>query len=98
MVKPNALDVYISIGELYKLQGKPDWAEREYKRAIDIEPRSPKPYLELARIYMSINQIKRSQETYKIVLELDPQNWKAVEEYAWTLSQGRRSSGSTCAI
>jgi len=51
-------------------------AEKEFQKAAELDPKSAKPYLSLARLYAKTEKRDQSLEELKHALSLDPKNWK----------------------
>jgi tetratricopeptide (TPR) repeat protein len=56
-------DVYSDRGALFKLMGKPGEATKDFDKAISINPRLVKPYLQLADLHVAGKSPKRALET-----------------------------------
>lgn len=69
---------YFNLGKV--LGARQDWpgARRAYERALELEPKSPFPYVELAQIAVEQKDLPRAVQQLERASELDPLDWQPV--------------------
>ena len=65
-------------GKVLLGQGKQDLAEAAFLRALEIDPTLQEPRNELLKIYQNQNRKEKITQTYRAILEYNPDNYKAV--------------------
>ncbi|MCD6309251.1 MAG: tetratricopeptide repeat protein, partial [Candidatus Eremiobacteraeota bacterium] len=80
--KKKAVEGMIRLAEAYEKQSAWDNAVKVYRKGLSIDERNPGFHHRLGRIYStSGGDIKEALAEYEKVMELDPQNREAMEEY-----------------
>lgn len=77
LVAPGSPTVHIMLGDVYRHRGKFNQAEAEYRKAIQLEPRSVSAHLGLAATFYRTFQLDKALPELKVVLRLVPQNPEA---------------------
>lgn len=71
-MNPNTLNVYNSLGILYRRQGKYHESIQMYRRARRVNPNDENIHYNLARAYLSVNNNREAAKILKRALELNP--------------------------
>jgi Flp pilus assembly protein TadD len=61
-----------NLGAMYYLDGMPDKAEVEYKKALELNPYEPMVHNNLALIYMDRNSLKEAEAEFMKEISIDP--------------------------
>lgn len=69
---PTAVDAFIELGEIYRVQNMPIEAENQFLRAIDLKRNYWKAHEALANFYYGIEQYAQSASSYRTVTALTP--------------------------
>ncbi len=69
---PRLANAHYKLGWIAEKQGRPEDAEAEYLKEIDITPKHFKALYNLARIYQATGRLDRERETLEKCLEADP--------------------------
>jgi len=89
-LSPNDADAHLYFGVYYILQEMPDEAIREARRALDLDPLSPRVSAMLAWVLCFAGQVDAAVEQIHRTLELDPESMAAKALLAEThLLKGR---------
>ena len=78
---------YERLGYLYLAQGKPRQAYESFQEAIRIDDARTEARLGLARYHRGMKQFDDARAEYARAVETDPQNGKALAEYAHLVAQ-----------
>lgn len=70
-------DSHLASGLAATISGNNAEAEKEYRKAADLDPKNPKPRSVLGELYAKLGNNKRAEEEQKRALALDPGNWRA---------------------
>lgn len=73
------------LGVAYEAAGKPDLARREYKRAIQLDPRLVRPRVNLGNIEAAEGRWVRAEEWYRLALREAPADADALNNLAIAL-------------
>lgn len=65
-------ELYSSRGEVFKLQGRTGEAERDFRHAIELDPKLTRPYLQLIDLYEGRKQRKQALEVAKLGVRHNP--------------------------
>ncbi|MDD5195916.1 MAG: tetratricopeptide repeat protein, partial [Candidatus Omnitrophica bacterium] len=65
---------YKELGQLYKKQGNFHKAERAFKQAMEINPKSSSVYDELGQLYQDYGKISEAEHIFEKSIEFDPKN------------------------
>ena len=79
---PDSYAAYYFYGKVLSAEGKFDSAETALLKSLELEPSLDEPRLELLKIYKLHHQTAKIVQTYKAILQYDPQNYKAAFELA----------------
>jgi len=71
---PLRAELYSNRGEVFKLQGRPGEAERDFRHALELDPRLTRPYLQLIDLYEGRKQRKAALETATLGLRHNPES------------------------
>jgi tetratricopeptide (TPR) repeat protein len=71
-LQPDTVNVYNSLGVLYRKRGDLDTSLMHYEKALKIHPEGPHIYYNIGRVYMDKNLPKRAQYYFKMCLKFDP--------------------------
>jgi tetratricopeptide (TPR) repeat protein len=75
-LRADSMAAYLKRGEAYRRRGEFDSAERDLKRAIDLDPVAPLPHELLGDVYYGMALAQREFSSARFV--------QAVEQYAWS--------------
>src|SRR5260370_22892902 len=82
---PRSVVVHAARGDVYFRQGLMPLAEREYKTALDADPKCPRAILGLGRIYSAESRRRLAKELFAKARELDATDGDALYYWAITL-------------
>jgi tetratricopeptide (TPR) repeat protein len=71
-LQPDTVNVYNSLGVLYRKRGDLDTSLMHYEKALKIHPEGPHIYYNIGRVYMDKNLPKRAESYFKMCLKYDP--------------------------
>ncbi|MEW5723384.1 MAG: tetratricopeptide repeat protein, partial [Thermodesulfobacteriota bacterium] len=71
-VNPNTLNVYNSLGILYRRQGKYQEAIRMYRKARRVNPYDEHIHYNLARVFMAVKDFKEAAQALRRAIEINP--------------------------
>jgi len=69
-------DVYVSLGNLYRLSGQYDKAVTEFETAISLNNRNVDAYEGLADTYLRQNRLDEAENAYQQVIDIQPGYWR----------------------
>ncbi|MFH1090674.1 MAG: tetratricopeptide repeat protein, partial [Pseudomonadota bacterium] len=72
-LKSDTINVYNSLGIIYRRQGRLDDAIEQYQKALRVHPRDEHIYYNLARVYLEMNDFENSEKALKTALEINPE-------------------------
>ncbi len=75
------------LGVIYLKQGKFEFAEREFLRAIKKEPQWDLPYFNLGNTHYISGHFDKAEKLYRKTLELNPENTDAMNNLAYLLME-----------
>jgi tetratricopeptide (TPR) repeat protein len=82
--------VHITAGMVQAGTGHYEQGVREFRRALDLDPRNADAYSELATTYGAMGRIDLAEATYKKAIELRPDAWWSLKQIGlFYLNQGR---------
>lgn len=61
-----------------------------YEKAISLAPQVPLPRLHLALLFFQMGKVDQAEKTYRDLLAADRNNFQALNDLAWILSETRR--------
>ncbi len=70
-------DSHLASGLAATINGNDADAEREFRKAADLDPKDPKPHHDLGRLYAKLGNNNQAEEEQKRALALDPGDWRA---------------------
>jgi tetratricopeptide (TPR) repeat protein len=71
-LNPNTLNVYNSLGIIYRKQGRYDLALEQYQRAIKVDAEDEHIYYNLSRVYLVMKDFAKASHALKKALEFAP--------------------------
>ena len=71
-VNPDTVNVYNSLGVLYRRKGEYQTALGHYKKALKIHPDEPNIYYNIGRIYVDMKNLGNAKSSFEKALVLDP--------------------------
>ena len=69
---PNDPRVHVALANLYTFEHKPQPAQVEYMKVIDLDPRNPAAHVALGYLYLDQQQTRQAEELYRAAVALDP--------------------------
>jgi len=88
--QPNSAIAWTYLGMASVHLGEEDQAIQAFERAVEINPKDPRPYLDAALLYAARNDLDKAIDRYQKGLRLDHQNGTAYYNYGrLLLSKGR---------
>ncbi|MDX2150583.1 MAG: tetratricopeptide repeat protein [Bryobacteraceae bacterium] len=88
--RPTAGDLYLRLGIAQGRAQKWDEAQAALRKATDLSPGSPGPWLELGLVMETIGRRSEAVPVYQKVLSLDPDNPVALNNLAFALAEEGR--------
>ncbi len=76
---PDTVNVYNSLGVLYRKKGDLDTSLMHYGKALKIHPEAPHIHYNIGRVYMDKNLPKKAESSFKAALKYDPDFTEARE-------------------
>jgi serine/threonine protein kinase/Flp pilus assembly protein TadD len=71
--------VHVTLGRAYAAKGQYDDAEREFQRALQIDPVNAEALRRLARAYQNTNRTDLAERTYRKAIQLRPNDWRGYQ-------------------
>lgn len=71
-INPNTLNVYNSLGILYRRQGRLKDSIRMYRKALRVNPEDENIYYNLARVFISVNSPEKAVDILEKALKINP--------------------------
>ncbi len=81
-VAPSPIDTHLNLGQAYLQSRLFKEALEEYKKALKINPKSPRVMLAIAQVYESSGEIEKAKELLQQAVKLSPKFVKAHEALA----------------
>jgi Flp pilus assembly protein TadD len=92
---PGKYRPHLNLGESYDAVRRYPEAEREFRRAIEIDPKSIPARTSLATVLQKAGRARDAEAEYRVVLRLDPDHFPAIFNLAELLwSSGRREEAA----
>ena len=92
---PGKARPHLLLGEAFDAAGKRGEAEREFRRAVEIDPEFPPARTSLATFLQKRGRARDAEAEYRVVLRLDPDHYPAIFNLAELLwSSGRRDEAA----
>jgi tetratricopeptide (TPR) repeat protein len=85
-------DVYVSLGNLYRVAGQHDRAIAELETAVAARPNSAGPYLELGRTYWEAGQPVQAEASFREAMDAERGDWSVYSTFASFLYDQERFS------
>ena len=71
-INPNTINVYNSLGILYRRQGKLQESVRMYRKALRVSPFDEHIHYNLARVYMAAKEFQNAANTLQAAVKINP--------------------------
>jgi len=71
-INPNTVNVYNSLGIVYRRQGKFEEAIQQYKKALRVNPEDENIFYNLSRVYLMLDDPERAKEAVTKATEINP--------------------------
>ncbi|MBW2324715.1 MAG: tetratricopeptide repeat protein [Deltaproteobacteria bacterium] len=71
-INPNTVNVYNSLGIVYRRQGKFEEAVQQYKKALRVNPEDENIFYNLSRVYLMLNDPEKAKEAVTKATEINP--------------------------
>jgi tetratricopeptide (TPR) repeat protein len=71
-IDPDAVNVFNSLGVLFRKKGDLKTALSQYRKALRIHPEEPHIYYNIGRLYFEMNRLNEAKSYFRRALELDP--------------------------
>jgi Tfp pilus assembly protein PilF/FixJ family two-component response regulator len=71
-INPNTINVYNSLGIIYRRRGHYDEALNQYQKAIKVNPDNENIYYNMGRIFFDTQRYEQAQKTLEKALEINP--------------------------
>ncbi|CAO0820385.1 hypothetical protein DFAR_1540036 [Desulfarculales bacterium] len=78
-INPNTINVFNSLGFIYRRQSKHAQALEQYKKALRINPRDENTLYNIGRIYFDLGEYDMARDILQKTVELNPDFSKAAE-------------------
>ncbi|MFH1791070.1 MAG: tetratricopeptide repeat protein [Candidatus Omnitrophota bacterium] len=88
---------YNSLAIILKRQGLYDEAIKEYKKAIEIDPRYPSPYFNLGLLYMDLENWTEAVEYFRKAVDVNPEFARAYEKLGMAYLAAGRTDAAVAA-
>jgi tetratricopeptide (TPR) repeat protein len=85
---PDTINVYNTLGVLYRKRGDYLAALEQYEKALKIHPDQPKLYYNIGRLHVDLKDTDKAKENFRKALDLDPDFAEAIEAIE-AIEQGR---------
>jgi len=71
-LNPDTINVYNSLGILYRRQGKYLEAVKQYRKALKVNPHDENIFYNLSRVYLATNDLPNAQKAVQEALKINP--------------------------
>jgi tetratricopeptide (TPR) repeat protein len=71
-IRPDTINVYNSLGVLYRKKGNFTEALKTYEKALRVHPNQPQIYYNMGRIWLEMKDTDKAREQFEKALALDP--------------------------
>ena len=78
-VNPDTINVYNTMGVLYREKGDYPTALKHYEKALKIHPKEPNIYYNIGRIHVEMKNLDEAKSCFNKALTLDPGFKEATE-------------------
>jgi tetratricopeptide (TPR) repeat protein len=72
-INPNTINVYNSLGVLYRKKGDFKKALHNYKKALNIHPERERIHYNIGRLYLELKDPETAKTYFQLALQLDPE-------------------------
>lgn len=72
-INPNTINVYNTLGIVYRRQSKYQEAIRYYRKALRVTPEDENIHFNLARVYMEVKEFREARRVLERAVELNPE-------------------------
>jgi tetratricopeptide (TPR) repeat protein len=87
-LNPSTMNVFNSLGIIYRRQGKYQEAIRSYRKALRVNPEDEHIHYNLARVYMGVNNVTEARKSLIRAKELNP-DFQAAQDLLRSIDMGR---------
>ena len=91
-VNPDTINVYNTMGVLYRKKGDYPTALKHYEKALKIHSEEPNIYYNMGRIHIEMKNPEKAEPCFRAALRLDP-DFKAAREVLHAIELGCSSGG-----
>ena len=85
---PDTINVYNTLGVLYRKRGDYKAALEQYEKALKIHPDQPKVYYNVGRLHVDLKDLEQAKLSFEKALALDP-DFKEAREAMDAIEQGK---------
>ena len=85
---PDTINVYNTLGVLYRKRGDYQAALEQYQKALKIHPDQPKVYYNVGRLHVDLKDLEKAKLSFEQALALDPE-FKEAREAMDAIEQGK---------
>ena len=71
-ISPDSVNVFNSLGVLYRRKGELKTALNQYRKALKVHPNEPHIYYNIGRLYFEMKRHKEAKVNFEKALKLDP--------------------------
>lgn len=68
-----SLNVFNTLGVLFRKKGDPEEALKHYKKALKVHPDEPYIYYNIGRLYLDMKKMEKAKSFFSMALEQDPE-------------------------
>lgn len=72
-LQPDTINVFNSLGIIYRRQGRLEEAVEQYEKAVRVHPDDENIYYNLSRVYLALKDFPKAGEALKKALEINPE-------------------------
>jgi len=78
-ISPGSVNVFNSLGVLYRKKGDLKAALSQYRKALKVHPKQPHIYYNIGRLYFELKRVSEAKSHFQKALMLDPDFQEAKE-------------------
>ena len=78
-INPNTINVYNSLGIIYRRQGRYEMAIKQYQKAMKVNPEAEYIHYNLARIYYETGEYGKAEDILENAIKINPDFTEAQE-------------------